>query len=84
MGVKVVCKILEQEDIITKACAVNIHIPEVFTMCHSQLVLCVMMLELDKCEIHPQPNMHILPHHFLAVTIVKLEKLRFRSNTATR
>jgi len=32
----------------------------------------------------PQPNTHIPSHHFLPVAIGKLEKLRFRSNTATR
>ena len=31
-----------------------------------------------------RPNTRIPPHHFLPVAIGKLEKLRFRSNTATR
>ena len=55
-------------------------------MCHSQLVLRVMMLELDEWAMRfvPQPNTHIPPHHFLPVAIGKLEKLEFRSNTATR
>jgi hypothetical protein len=46
----------------------------------------VMMPELVKQAtiFAPQPNTHILPHHFLPVTIGKVEKIMFRSNTATR